>query len=82
MLCGFLNTLPADLNFSGWLFILPLLAISFLLLISFSLDVFNLKHVDWSTGSLGHALGVAIGLAIANPKKKMWVIVGDGEMDE
>jgi len=46
------------------------------------LDVFNLKHVDWSTGSLGHALGVAIGLAIANPKKKMWVIVGDGEMDE
>lgn len=47
------------------------------------LDVYNLKKfVDWNTGSLGHSIGVAIGLAIAYPNKKIWTIVGDAEMDE
>jgi transketolase len=47
------------------------------------LDTFNLaKHVDWNTGSLGHSIGVCIGFAIANPKKKVWTIVGDAEIDE
>ena len=47
------------------------------------LDVFNLKkYVDWNSGSLGHSIGVCIGFAIANPKKKIWTIVGDAEMDE
>ena len=34
------------------------------------LDIFNSKFIDWNTGSLGHSLGVGIGLAIRNPKKK------------
>tara|TARA_B100001063_G_C16656440_1_gene498764 strand:+ start:192 stop:968 length:777 start_codon:yes stop_codon:yes gene_type:complete len=46
------------------------------------LDIFNLKFVDWNTGSLGHSLGVGIGLSIRNPKKKVWIIVGDAEFDE
>lgn len=47
------------------------------------LDIFNLKkYTDWNTGSLGHSIGVITGFAIANPNKKMWTIVGDGEMDE
>jgi len=35
-----------------------------------------------STGSLGHGLGIGIGYAIANPKKGVFVIMGDGECDE
>lgn len=35
-----------------------------------------------STGSLGHGLGIGIGYAIANPKKAVYVIMGDGECDE
>ena len=46
------------------------------------LDIFNCKFVDWSTGSLGHSLGVSIGMAIANPKKKVITIIGDAEIDE
>ena len=47
------------------------------------LDIFNLKkYVDWNTGSLGHSLGVSIGLAMSKPNKKIWNIVGDGELDE
>ena len=34
------------------------------------LDIYNSKYVDWNTGSLGHSIGVATGLAIKNPKKK------------
>ena len=34
------------------------------------LDIYNLKNIHWSTGSLGHSIGVGIGLAIAYPKKK------------
>ena len=46
------------------------------------LDIFNSKFVDWNTGSLGHALGVGIGLSIRNPKKKIWIVVGDAEFEE
>lgn len=46
------------------------------------LDCFNLKYVDWNTGSLGHSVGVSIGLSLANPKKKIWNIIGDAEFDE
>ena len=47
------------------------------------LDIFAFsKYVDWNTGSLGHSIGVATGLAIANPKKKIWTLVGDAEIDE
>jgi transketolase len=34
------------------------------------LDIYNSKFVDWNTGSLGHSVGVAIGLAKKEPKKK------------
>lgn len=46
------------------------------------LDTYNCKYVDWSTGSLGHSIGVSIGMALANPKKKIITIVGDAEIDE
>jgi len=46
------------------------------------LDVKNIKYIDWNTGSLGHSIGVAIGMAIANPKKKIYTIIGDAEIDE
>tara|TARA_B100002019_G_C21239663_1_gene584761 strand:- start:213 stop:983 length:771 start_codon:yes stop_codon:yes gene_type:complete len=46
------------------------------------LDIYNSKYVDWNTGSLGHSIGVATGLAIKNPEKKIFVIVGDAEFEE
>jgi len=47
------------------------------------LDIYNLKkYIDWNTGSLGHSIGVCIGFAIANPKKKIWTLIGDAEIDE
>ena len=49
------------------------------------LDI-NIPGVDWNTGSLGHALGVASGMAISsNLDKKnyyIFVVVGDGECAE
>ena len=42
--------------------------------------------VEYSTGSLGHALGIGAGMALAarmdNKKFKVFAIVGDGECDE
>ena len=47
------------------------------------IDIFNLKKfMDWNTGSLGHSIGVSIGFAISNPKKKIWTVIGDAEIDE
>lgn len=40
------------------------------------------NHIFASTGSLGHGLAIGIGYAIANPDKKVVVILGDGECDE
>jgi transketolase len=46
----------------------------------------KLKTVEASTGSLGHGLPIAIGFAIGykiqNYKNKIFVIIGDGEMNE
>ena len=46
----------------------------------------NVPGVEISTGSLGHGIGVATGMAMAakknNDKHKVYVIVGDGECDE
>ena len=37
---------------------------------------------DASGGSLGHALGIAIGMAMANKKRSIYVTVSDGSMME
>lgn len=37
---------------------------------------------DASGGSLGHAMGIAIGMSIVNPKRNVNVIVSDGSMME
>ena len=40
------------------------------------------EGVFCSTGSLGHGLSVACGVALAKPKNKVYVILGDGEAQE
>lgn len=51
-------------------------------------DIFNflkneeLASLDFSYSSLGQGLGVGIGMALANPKKNVYVILGDGELQE
>lgn len=46
----------------------------------------GVNGVEFSTGSLGHGIGVAAGFALAakkaNAKFKSYVIIGDGECDE
>lgn len=46
----------------------------------------HLNGVDFSTGSLGHGLSAAAGMALAakkdGKKHKVYVIIGDGECDE
>ena len=42
----------------------------------------KIKRVSHSTGSLGHGLPVACGMAYANPKKLYSVLLSDGEMQE
>lgn len=43
----------------------------------------NKKYgIHASTGSLGHGLAIGIGYAIANPRKKIIVVLGDGECEE
>lgn len=37
---------------------------------------------DASGGSLGHGLGIAIGYALANPKRMVYVVVSDGGLNE
>lgn len=37
---------------------------------------------DCSTGSLGHGLGIAVGMALANRAKDIYCLVSDGEMAE
>lgn len=46
------------------------------------LDKDSCVGVDCSAGSLGHGLPIAIGMALANPKRKVFVIMGDGETNE
>jgi transketolase len=46
----------------------------------------NIPGIDSSTGSAGHGLpigiGMALGMRIQNIKKKVYVLMGDGETDE
>ncbi len=43
---------------------------------------FGVAGVEFSTGSLGHGLPVACGMAIANRKQRVFCLVGDGELNE
>tara|TARA_B100001989_G_scaffold237400_1_gene200023 strand:- start:196 stop:966 length:771 start_codon:yes stop_codon:yes gene_type:complete len=47
------------------------------------LDIFypKKKMFAWNSGSLGHSLGLCIGIALVG-KKKVWTIIGDAEFDE
>lgn len=46
------------------------------------IDIFNPKNFfEWNSGSLGHSVGVCIGLALAT-KQKVWTLIGDAEIDE
>ncbi len=40
------------------------------------------EHIDCSTGSLGQGLTVAVGMALADPTKNVYVLTSDGEMTE
>jgi len=42
----------------------------------------KIPGIIWATGSLGHGLPIAIGMAIASPEKNIYVILSDGELDE
>jgi transketolase len=47
-------------------------------------DMAALPGVDFSSGSLGQGLAVGVGmaLALASPRRDVWVILGDGECQE
>lgn len=50
-------------------------------------DIYNfvsegISAVDYGSGSLGHGLSVGAGLAMSNPNRKVYVLIGDGEMQE
>jgi len=46
------------------------------------LDIFNPHDFfEWNSGSLGHSVGVSIGLSLTT-KQKIWTIIGDAEIDE
>lgn len=40
------------------------------------------NHIHCSTGSLGLGITIALGRAIANPKRKVYVLISDGECAE
>lgn len=43
----------------------------------------DIKHgIYASTGALGHGLAIGIGYAMAQPDRQVFVILGDGELDE
>lgn len=43
----------------------------------------NEKHrIPVSTGSLGHGLPIALGMALANPKRRVFCMISDGEVAE
>jgi transketolase len=50
------------------------------------LDVKTNPYISYNTGSLGHVVGVGAGMALAsklqNSKRRIYVIVGDGECEE
>ena len=43
----------------------------------------DMEHGIWaSTGSLGHGIGIAVGMAMADPKQNVYVLMSDGECAE
>lgn len=44
--------------------------------------VFGKEISCYKTGSLGHGLGVACGIALGDPDHNVYVVVGDGELQE
>lgn len=42
----------------------------------------EIAAVDYGSGSLGHGVGVSIGLALANKNRNIYVLIGDGELQE
>lgn len=46
------------------------------------LDMKSAPGIECSGGSLGHGLSIGIGMAIANPKSNVYVLLGDGECNE
>jgi transketolase len=42
----------------------------------------EINKIHCSTGSLGLGITIALGRAIANPKRKVWVLISDGECAE
>jgi transketolase len=43
---------------------------------------YGIAGVEFSTGSLGHGLPVACGMALADRKKRVFCLMGDGETNE
>jgi len=43
---------------------------------------YGIDGVEFSTGSLGHGLPVACGMALANRKQRIFCLMGDGETNE
>lgn len=39
-------------------------------------------YIDCSTGSLGHGIGIAVGMALSNRLKKVYCVISDGECAE
>jgi len=46
------------------------------------LDRFSNKNIFASTGSLGHGLPMAVGAAMADRNRRVFVVIGDGETQE
>lgn len=42
----------------------------------------KINKIDASTGSLGHGIGIAVGMAYANPSINVYCLLSDGEMSE
>jgi transketolase len=42
----------------------------------------TIDYIDCSTGSLGHGLPIAVGMAIADPKSNVYCLISDGECFE
>ncbi len=46
------------------------------------LDKDSVLGVDCSAGSLGHGLPIGVGMALAHQDKRVFVVIGDGELNE
>ena len=46
------------------------------------LDMTISPAIDCSSGSLGHGASIGIGMALANPNCNVYVVMGDGELNE